>query len=83
MKKMAYANFFTSAITYRFTASPYIGSKQWDSGDPLIKIWDIIEIRLHWASLVWVWLYLIISKEVRMVLVLSLRCIKVNLDTNF
>lgn len=43
MKKMAYANFFTSAITYRFTASPYVGSKQWDSGVPLTKIWDIIE----------------------------------------
>jgi len=43
MKNMAYSNFFTSAITYRITASPYIGYEKWNRGEPLVKIWKIIE----------------------------------------
>ena len=43
MKNMAYSNFFTSAITYRITASPYIGYEKWNRGEPLVEIWKIIE----------------------------------------
>ena len=43
LKGLSYSNFFTSALTFRYTRSPFISKNKWSSGEPLNDIWNIIE----------------------------------------
>lgn len=46
-KYLPFSNLIGTAISYRYTSSPYISKAKWDSGEALNDVWKLIENDKH------------------------------------